>query len=54
MLEAQAMEVIENPLRHPKDEVVFTVLRDGQMIDVVLSFRKAKAGEQEKPLPTSI
>jgi S1-C subfamily serine protease len=54
MLEAQAMEVIENPLRHPKDEVTFTVLRDGQMIDVVLSFKKPKAGGPERIQPTSI
>jgi S1-C subfamily serine protease len=38
----------------PKDEVVFDVLRDGQIIKVVLTLKKAKAGEKEKTQPASL
>ncbi len=36
------------------DEVVFDVLRDGQIIKVVLNLKKGKAGEKERLQPTSI
>jgi S1-C subfamily serine protease len=36
----------------PKDEIVFDVLRDGQMIKVVLNLKKPYAGEKDKaPVP---
>jgi S1-C subfamily serine protease len=38
----------------PKEEVIFDVLRDGQIIKVVLSLKKPKAGEKEKVQPASL
>jgi S1-C subfamily serine protease len=38
----------------PKDEIVFDVLRDGQIIKVVLNLKKAKAEEKPKPLPAIV
>ncbi len=55
MLEVQALvqaKLLEK--EKPRDEVVFDVLRGGQIIQVVLSLKKVKAGEKEKPLPASI
>jgi len=54
MLESHAMEALLNPQNPPKDEVVFTVLRDDHYIDVVLSFKPPSAGEPKKLQPTSI
>ncbi len=38
----------------PKEEVIFDVLREGKIIKVVLTLKKAKAGEPEKIQPTSL
>lgn len=38
----------------PQDEVVFDVLRDGQIIQVVLNLKKAKPKEKSQVQPTSI
>lgn len=50
--EGQFLAMLE--VETPKDEIVFDVLREGKIIQIVLSLKKVKAGEKEKPQPASI
>ena len=55
MLEVQAMVEAELPkAAKPKDVVVFDVLREGQIIQVVLNLKKVNPEEKDKALPISI
>jgi S1-C subfamily serine protease len=45
----QFMAMLE--VEPPKDEIVFDVLRDGQIIKVTLNLKKPKAGEKKPAAP---
>ncbi len=50
--EGQLLAMLE--VEPPADEVVFDVLRDGQVIKVVLNLKQGKAEDKPKPAPTII